>query len=84
VAKEQPYIGHLTRLGVAAERGKGLEFLKEVSAVNFAIAAGGPKTLDPDALPFSGNFSARAVGIGAGHLRGTSGRLSGPWAQLAR
>jgi hypothetical protein len=32
VAKEQPYIGHLTRLGVAAERGKGLEFLKEVSA----------------------------------------------------
>ena len=36
VPKAQPYIGRLTRLGVAAaERGKGLEFLKEVSAVIF-------------------------------------------------
>jgi 2-hydroxychromene-2-carboxylate isomerase len=36
VAKEQPYIGRLTRLGVAAaERGKGLALLKEVSAVIF-------------------------------------------------
>jgi 2-hydroxychromene-2-carboxylate isomerase len=36
VFKEQPYIGRLTRLGVAAaERGKGLELLKEVSAVIF-------------------------------------------------
>ncbi|MBM3649328.1 MAG: 2-hydroxychromene-2-carboxylate isomerase [Alphaproteobacteria bacterium] len=34
VAKAQPYISRLTRLGVAAvERGKGLEFLREVSAV---------------------------------------------------
>jgi hypothetical protein len=37
VSKEQPYIGRLTRLGVAAaERGKGLSLLKEVSAVIFA------------------------------------------------
>ena len=36
VAKEQPYIGRLTRLGVAAaESGKGLELLEEVSAVIF-------------------------------------------------
>jgi 2-hydroxychromene-2-carboxylate isomerase len=36
VDKEQPYIGRLTRLGVAAaERGKGLELLKEASAVIF-------------------------------------------------
>lgn len=36
VAKEQPYICRLTGLGVAAaERGKGLEFLKEVSATIF-------------------------------------------------
>jgi 2-hydroxychromene-2-carboxylate isomerase len=36
VAKEQPYIARLTRLGVAAaERGNGLELLKEVSAVIF-------------------------------------------------
>jgi 2-hydroxychromene-2-carboxylate isomerase len=36
VDREQPYIGRLTRLGVAAaERGKGLELLKEVSAVIF-------------------------------------------------
>jgi 2-hydroxychromene-2-carboxylate isomerase len=36
VAKEQPYIAQLTRLGVAAaERGNGLELLKEVSAVIF-------------------------------------------------
>jgi 2-hydroxychromene-2-carboxylate isomerase len=34
VPKEQPYIGRLTRLGVAAaERGKGLSFLREISAV---------------------------------------------------
>jgi hypothetical protein len=34
VAKEQPYIGRLTRLGVAAaERGKGLPFLREISGV---------------------------------------------------
>jgi len=33
VYREQPYIGRLTRLGAAAaERGKGLELLKEVSA----------------------------------------------------
>jgi len=36
VPKEQPYIGRLTRLGVAAaERGKGLPLLREVSAVIF-------------------------------------------------
>lgn len=36
VAKEQPYIVRLTRLGVAAaERRKGLELLREVSAVIF-------------------------------------------------
>ncbi|MGB6400591.1 MAG: DsbA family protein [Bradyrhizobium sp.] len=36
VPKAQPYIGRLTRLGVAAaERGRGLEFLKEVSAIIF-------------------------------------------------
>ena len=36
VSKEQPYIGRLTRLGVAAvERGKGLQLLKEVSALIF-------------------------------------------------
>ncbi len=36
VQKTQPHIGRLTRLGVAAsERGKGLELLKEVSAVVF-------------------------------------------------
>jgi 2-hydroxychromene-2-carboxylate isomerase len=36
VSKGQPYIGRLTRLGVAAaERGKGLQLLKEVSAVIF-------------------------------------------------
>jgi 2-hydroxychromene-2-carboxylate isomerase len=36
VPKEQPYIGRLTRLGVAAaERGKGLQLLREVSAVIF-------------------------------------------------
>jgi len=36
VFKERPYIGRLIRLGVAAaERGKGLELLKEVSAVIF-------------------------------------------------
>lgn len=36
VSKEQPYIGRLTRLGVAgAERGKGLELLEAVSAVIF-------------------------------------------------
>jgi 2-hydroxychromene-2-carboxylate isomerase len=36
VSKQQPYIGRLTRLGVAAaERGKGLHLLKEVSAVIF-------------------------------------------------
>lgn len=34
VAKEQPYIARLTRLGVAAvERGRGLPFLREVSGV---------------------------------------------------
>ena len=34
VAKEQPYITRLTRLGVAAaERGRGLAFLREISAV---------------------------------------------------
>lgn len=34
VPKEQPYIGRLTRLGVAAaERGKGLPFVREISAV---------------------------------------------------
>lgn len=34
VPKEQPYIARLTRLGVAAaERGKGLAFLREISAV---------------------------------------------------
>lgn len=34
VPKEQPHIGRLTRLGVAAaERGRGLPFLREVSAV---------------------------------------------------
>jgi len=36
VPKEQPYIGRLTRLGVAAaERGKGLQLLREVSAIIF-------------------------------------------------
>jgi 2-hydroxychromene-2-carboxylate isomerase len=36
VPKEQPYIGRLTRLGVAAaERGKGLPLLREVSAIIF-------------------------------------------------
>ena len=36
VSKDQPYIARLTRLGVAAaERGNGLELLKEVSAVIF-------------------------------------------------
>ena len=36
VPKEQPYIHRLTRTGVlAAERGKGLAFLQEVSAVIF-------------------------------------------------
>jgi len=36
VSKEQPYIARLTRLGVAAaERGKGLELLGEVSAIIF-------------------------------------------------
>jgi 2-hydroxychromene-2-carboxylate isomerase len=36
VPKAQPYIRRLTRLGVvAAERGKGLEFLKAVSAIIF-------------------------------------------------
>ena len=36
VPKAQPYISRLTRLGVAAaERGKGLELLKEVSATIF-------------------------------------------------
>jgi len=36
VPKEQPYIHRLTRAGVvAAERGKGLAFLKEISAVIF-------------------------------------------------
>ena len=36
VSKQQPYIGRLTRLGVAAaERGKGLRLVKEVSAVVF-------------------------------------------------
>jgi len=36
VPKEQPYIGRLTRLGVAAaERGKGLALLREISAVVF-------------------------------------------------
>jgi 2-hydroxychromene-2-carboxylate isomerase len=36
VSKEQPYIGRLTRLGAAAaERGKGLQLLKEVSALIF-------------------------------------------------
>jgi 2-hydroxychromene-2-carboxylate isomerase len=35
-AREQPYIGRLTRLGVAAaERGKGLELLEEISTVIF-------------------------------------------------
>jgi 2-hydroxychromene-2-carboxylate isomerase len=39
VSKAQPYIGRLTRLGVAAaERGKGLELLKEVSALIFGGA----------------------------------------------
>ena len=34
VAQDQPYIGRLTRLGVvAAERGRGLPFLREISAV---------------------------------------------------
>ena len=34
VPREQPYIGRLTRLGVAAaERGKGLAFLREISGV---------------------------------------------------
>jgi 2-hydroxychromene-2-carboxylate isomerase len=36
VPKEQPYIHRLTRLGVAAaERGKGLQLLREVSAIIF-------------------------------------------------
>lgn len=36
VPKEQPYIGRLTRAGVlAAERGKGLAFVNEVSAAIF-------------------------------------------------
>lgn len=36
VSKEQPYIGRLTRLGVAGtEHGKGLELLKEISGVIF-------------------------------------------------
>jgi 2-hydroxychromene-2-carboxylate isomerase len=36
VSKEQPYIGRLTRLGAAAaERGKGLGLLREVSTVIF-------------------------------------------------
>jgi 2-hydroxychromene-2-carboxylate isomerase len=36
VSKAQPYIGRLTRLGVAAaERGKGLAFLREISGVIF-------------------------------------------------
>ena len=36
VPKAQPYINRLTRLGVAAaERGKGLQLLKEVSAIIF-------------------------------------------------
>ena len=36
VPKAQPYISRLTRLGVAAaERGKGLDLLKEVSAIIF-------------------------------------------------
>jgi 2-hydroxychromene-2-carboxylate isomerase len=36
VPKEQPYIRRLTRIGVAAaERGKGLELLREVSAIIF-------------------------------------------------
>jgi 2-hydroxychromene-2-carboxylate isomerase len=36
VPKEQPYISRLTRLGVAAgERGKGLQLLREVSAIIF-------------------------------------------------
>lgn len=40
VAREQPYIGRLTRLGVAAaERGKGLELLREVSAIIFGGTA---------------------------------------------
>jgi 2-hydroxychromene-2-carboxylate isomerase len=39
VPKAQPYISRLTRLGVAAaERGKGLELLKEVSATIFGGA----------------------------------------------
>jgi 2-hydroxychromene-2-carboxylate isomerase len=36
VSKEQPYIGRLTRLGVAAaERGMGLPLLKQVSSIIF-------------------------------------------------
>jgi 2-hydroxychromene-2-carboxylate isomerase len=36
VPKEQPYISRLTRLGVAAaERGRGLQLLREVSAIIF-------------------------------------------------
>lgn len=36
VSKKQPYIGRLTRLGIAAaERGKGLQLLREISAVIF-------------------------------------------------
>jgi hypothetical protein len=39
VSKAQPYISRLTKLGVAAaERGKGLELLKEVSAIIFGGA----------------------------------------------
>lgn len=41
VAKAQPYIGRLTRLGVAAaECGKGLELLREVSAIIFGGTRG--------------------------------------------
>ena len=40
VAKEQPYIRRLTRLGVAAaERGKGLPVLREISAIIFGGTA---------------------------------------------
>ena len=36
VSRAQPHIGRLTRLGIAAaERGKGLELLKEISALIF-------------------------------------------------
>ena len=60
VSKEQPYIGRLTRLGVAgAECGKGLELLKEVNVVIFS----GTRNWH------LGGYLARAVARGFGPYR---------------